>query len=143
MTGRVAGTESLWIGTGPDAPEHPELDRDVETDVAVIGGGIVGVTTALLLKEAGLRVALIEADRIGLGVTGHTTAKVSSQHGFVYDRLASRFGAENAAIYGAANEAALRWMADRVEADGIDCDWRRRPSLTISCRKMIWRPELI
>ena len=125
---RATGNASLWVETGPDAPEHPELDRDLETDVAVIGGGIVGVTLALLLKEAGARVALIEADRIGLGVTGHTTAKVSSQHGFIYERLATRFGPDGAATYGAANEAALRWMADRVRADGIDCDFRRRPS---------------
>ena len=94
---RATGNASLWVETGPDAPEHPELDRDLETDVAVIGGGIVGVTLALLLKEAGARVALIEADRIGLGVTGHTTAKVSSQHGFIYERLATRFGPDGAA----------------------------------------------
>jgi glycine/D-amino acid oxidase-like deaminating enzyme/nitrite reductase/ring-hydroxylating ferredoxin subunit len=125
---RATGNASLWIETGPGQPEHPELDHDVETDVVVIGGGIVGVTTALLLKEAGARVVLLEADRIGHGVTGHTTAKVSSQHGFAYDRLASRFGADAAATYGAANESALRWIADRVESDGIDCDFRRRPS---------------
>jgi glycine/D-amino acid oxidase-like deaminating enzyme/nitrite reductase/ring-hydroxylating ferredoxin subunit len=124
----VAGTGSLWLETGPAQPEHPELDHDVEADVAVIGGGIVGVTTALALKEAGARVVLLEAGRIGHGVTGHTTAKVSSQHGFFYDHLTSRFGGEAAATYGAANEAALRWIADRVEADGIDCDFRRRPS---------------
>jgi glycine/D-amino acid oxidase-like deaminating enzyme/nitrite reductase/ring-hydroxylating ferredoxin subunit len=128
MSLRTSDTASLWIETGPEQPDHPELDHDVETDVAVLGGGIVGVTTALLLKEAGARVVLLEAGRIGRGVTGHTTAKVSSQHGMVYSRLASRFGAEAAATYGAANEAALRWIADRVEADGIDCDFRRRPS---------------
>ena len=125
---RATGTASLWIETGPAQPELPELDHDVETDVVVLGGGIVGITTALLLKEAGARVVLLEADRLGHGVSGHTTAKVSSQHGFVYDRLASRFGADGAATYGAVNEAALRWIADRVDADRIDCDFRRRPS---------------
>ncbi|HET8951662.1 MAG TPA: FAD-dependent oxidoreductase [Solirubrobacteraceae bacterium] len=128
MTLRTSATASLWLETGPEQPEHPEHDRDVETDVVVLGGGIVGVTTALLLKEAGARVVLLEAGRIGHGVTGHTTAKVSSQHGMAYSRLASRFGAGAAATYGAANEAALRWIADRVRADGIDCDLRRRPS---------------
>ena len=124
----ITGTRSLWLETGPDQPDHPELDHDVEADVVVVGGGIVGVTTALLLKESGAKVVLLEAGRIGHGVTGHTTAKVSSQHGFMYDNLAKRFGADGAATYGAANEAALRWMADRVEADGIDCDFRRRAS---------------
>jgi glycine/D-amino acid oxidase-like deaminating enzyme len=100
----------------------------VHADVVVIGAGIVGVTTALLLAEAGVRVVLLEAGRVGHGVTGHTTAKISSQHGLVYSRLRSRFGAEGARVYGAANEAALAWIAGRVEDDGIDCDFRRQPS---------------
>ena len=78
---------SIWLETAPAAPSFPRLDRDVRADVAVIGGGIVGVTTALLLAEAGARVVLIEANRIGHGVTGHTTGKVSSQHGLIYAQL--------------------------------------------------------
>jgi glycine/D-amino acid oxidase-like deaminating enzyme len=128
MTAQATPTRSLWIATGPEQPLLPDLDRDVEADVAVIGGGIVGITTALLLKEAGARVVLLEADRLAHGVSGHTTGKVSSQHGMVYARLAERFGAEGARTYGAANEAALAWIADRVEADGIECDLRRRAS---------------
>jgi glycine/D-amino acid oxidase-like deaminating enzyme/nitrite reductase/ring-hydroxylating ferredoxin subunit len=119
-------TGSAWIATAPRRRAHRELSRDVRTDVAVLGGGIAGVTTALLLAEAGLRVVLLEAGRIGHGVTGHTTAKVTSQHGAIYDGLCSRFGVEGARTYGAANEAALAWIADRVARDGIDCDFRRR-----------------
>jgi glycine/D-amino acid oxidase-like deaminating enzyme/nitrite reductase/ring-hydroxylating ferredoxin subunit len=117
---------SVWIETGPAQPAFPELDGDVEVDVVVIGGGIVGITTALLLTEAGARVAILEADRVAHGVTGHTTAKVTSQHGLIYDRLRSRFGLAGARIYGDANETALGWIADRVERDGIECDFRRR-----------------
>jgi glycine/D-amino acid oxidase-like deaminating enzyme/nitrite reductase/ring-hydroxylating ferredoxin subunit len=124
----VARNESVWIHTGPPQPELPRLERDVDTDVAVIGGGIVGITTALLLKEAGRRVVLIEADRIARGVSGYTTAKVSSQHGLIYARLRSTFGADAARTYGQVNEAALAWIAERVEHDGIDCDLRRQPS---------------
>ena len=119
---------SPWIATSPGGPEHPELDGDVRADVAVIGGGITGVTTALVLAEAGARVVLLEADRLAHGVTGYTTAKVSSQHGLIYDRLRSRFGADTARAYGTANEAALSWIAERVARDGIECDLRRRPS---------------
>jgi glycine/D-amino acid oxidase-like deaminating enzyme/nitrite reductase/ring-hydroxylating ferredoxin subunit len=119
---------SVWIDTTPDDPAYPELDDHVRADVAVLGGGIVGVTTALLLVEAGARVVLLEANRIGHGVTGHTTAKVSSQHGFIYSKLRSRFGEQGARTYGRANEAALDWIAERVKRDGIECDFRRRPS---------------
>jgi len=94
----------------------------------VIGGGIVGITTALLLKEAGVRVVLLEANQLARGVTGHTTAKVSSQHGMLYSQLRSKFGPDGARTYGAANEAALEWIAQRIERDGIDCDFRRLPS---------------
>jgi glycine/D-amino acid oxidase-like deaminating enzyme/nitrite reductase/ring-hydroxylating ferredoxin subunit len=119
---------SIWIETGPPQQTFPALDRDASTDVAVIGGGIVGITTALLLKEAGLRVVLLEAGRLGRGVSGHTTAKVSSQHGLIYARLRSTFGADAARVYGHANETALAWIAGRIEQDGIDCDFRRQPS---------------
>ena len=119
---------SVWLDTGPRQPERPRLERDLEAEVVVIGGGIVGITTALLLQEAGVETVLLEANRLACGVSGFTTAKVSSQHGLIYDRLRSRFGPGAAAGYGAANEAALAWMAERVRRDGIDCDWRRRPS---------------
>jgi glycine/D-amino acid oxidase-like deaminating enzyme/nitrite reductase/ring-hydroxylating ferredoxin subunit len=61
-------------------------------------------------------------------VSGFTTAKVSSQHGLIYSRLRSKFGAAAARTYGAANEAALAWIADRVERDAIECDFRRQAS---------------
>jgi glycine/D-amino acid oxidase-like deaminating enzyme len=99
--------EWVWVDTGPDQPALPRLDRHVRTDVVVIGGGIVGITTALLLKEAGVRVVLLEAGRLARGVSGYTTAKVSSQHGLIYSRLGSRFGADAARAYGSAKPAAL------------------------------------
>jgi glycine/D-amino acid oxidase-like deaminating enzyme len=119
---------SIWLDTGPEQRERPQLGEDLEADVVVIGGGIVGITTALLMQEAGVDVVLLEANRLACGVSGFTTAKVSSQHGLIYARLRSRFGPEAASAYGAANEHALAWMADRVQRDGIACDWRRRPS---------------
>ena len=119
---------SIWVDTAPPRAERPQLGENTEADVVVVGGGIVGITTALLLQEAGIDVVLLEANRLACGVSGFTTAKVSSQHGLIYDRLRSRFGSEAASAYGAANEGALAWMADRAQRDGIDCDWRRRPS---------------
>jgi glycine/D-amino acid oxidase-like deaminating enzyme/nitrite reductase/ring-hydroxylating ferredoxin subunit len=119
---------SVWVDTGPRPNALPELDGDVRADVAVLGGGIVGITTALLLKEAGMSVVLLEAHRLADGVSGYTTAKVSSQHGLIYARLRDTFGAEAASTYGQANEAALAWIAGRVAAQEIDCDFRRQDS---------------
>jgi len=132
---------SPWIATAPERAERGELDSDVTADVAVIGGGIVGLTTALLLSESGASVVLLEADRVGRGVTGHTTAKVSSQHGTIYERLQSRIGTDGAREYAQANQAALRWIVERVAADGIDCDLRRRPSYVYGDDRSKLEPE--
>ena len=106
MSVATAKRESVWVDTGPEQPELPQLDEHLRADVVVIGGGITGITTALLLAEAGARVVLLEAGRLARGVSGYTTAKVSSQHGLVYASLRSKFGADAARAYGSANQAA-------------------------------------
>jgi glycine/D-amino acid oxidase-like deaminating enzyme/nitrite reductase/ring-hydroxylating ferredoxin subunit len=125
----MPGTTSIWMDTTP-ATTYSPLERDTEVDVCVIGGGITGITTAVLLGEAGLSVAVVELDRVAAGVTGYTTGKVTALHGLVYDQVRSRFGADGARDYAAANQAGLdliaRWVRDR----GIDCDFRRRPAFT-------------
>ena len=110
------------------ATSYPSLDRDIAVDVAVLGGGIAGLTTALLLERDGANVAVIEASRVAAGATGYTTAKVSSQHGVHYESVESSFGTEGARTYGESNQAALEWMGGLIDERGIDCDWRRKPS---------------
>jgi len=121
--------ESIWLDTTPEST-FPQLDRPRSVDVAVLGGGIVGISTALLLKRAGMTVAVVEADRVGAGVTGHTTAKLSSLHGLIYDRLSSSFGDDGARAYGEANQAGIEQVAQWVADEGIDCDFRRKPNYT-------------
>ena len=77
---------SLWRQTAPIAP-RPPLQGDLETEAAVIGGGLAGILTAALLRESGVDVVVLEADRIGSGQTENTTAKVTGQHGMLYHRL--------------------------------------------------------
>jgi glycine/D-amino acid oxidase-like deaminating enzyme/nitrite reductase/ring-hydroxylating ferredoxin subunit len=118
---------SYWVDSTPETA-YPVLDHDVTVDVAVIGGGIAGVSTALFLKRAGLKVALVESRQIGHGATGYTTAKVTSQHGLIYDHLTKSFGTEGARLYGEANEAAISRMEQLIEEYGIECDWERLPA---------------
>jgi len=117
--------ESVWLHTAKTASLYPALDGDLTVDVAVIGGGIAGLTTAYLLKQKGKRVAVFEKGIIGSGVSGYTTGKISSLHGLTYSNLIKKFDRETAQIYGAANEAAIAGIEEIVLREHIDCDWRR------------------
>jgi len=77
---------SIWLETIPET-EYDALSTDRAVDVAVVGGGIAGVTAAYHLSTAGREVAVIERDRLLSGTTGYTTAKLTSQHGLVYADL--------------------------------------------------------
>lgn len=121
--------ESLWIDTTPRTDFDP-IDGDHQVDTVVVGGGIVGVTTALHLQEAGKSVALLEANRIVEGVTGHTTAKLTAQHGLRYDDLITQHGEETARLYANANQAAIEEVAGRVDAMDQNPEFERLPAYT-------------
>jgi glycine/D-amino acid oxidase-like deaminating enzyme/nitrite reductase/ring-hydroxylating ferredoxin subunit len=118
--------ESLWLATSGDVTDYPSVTGDLRVDVALVGGGITGLTTALLLKREGLRVAVLEASRIAEGASGNNTAKVTALQATVYSGL----DAERAAVYAQANLAGVAELAGIVEREGIDCGLRRRPAFT-------------
>jgi glycine/D-amino acid oxidase-like deaminating enzyme/nitrite reductase/ring-hydroxylating ferredoxin subunit len=120
--------ESWWM-TSTEPTAYPTLTDGTRADVAVLGGGIAGLTTAYLLAREGRSVVVVEADRIAAGVTGYTTAKVSVQHNLVYADLAKRHGAEAARLYAESQNRALEWMATTVAGESIDCEWESVPSL--------------
>ena len=118
---------SLWSATTPGTDYDP-LDGYLRVDAAVVGAGIAGLSTAATLDDAGLTVAVLEADRVVSGVTARTTAKLTSLHGLVYHDLVSRVGRERARQYATANEAAIETVAERAEQ--MDCEFCRRPAYT-------------
>jgi glycine/D-amino acid oxidase-like deaminating enzyme/nitrite reductase/ring-hydroxylating ferredoxin subunit len=122
-------TESYWNATAP-ASDFPALGEDLEVDVAIVGGGIVGVTTARLLKDRGLSVALLEARRIGEGVTGKSTAKVTSQHNVTYTVIERKFGEDGAHCYARANEAGVNTIIELASRHDIACSLERKPAFT-------------
>jgi glycine/D-amino acid oxidase-like deaminating enzyme/nitrite reductase/ring-hydroxylating ferredoxin subunit len=120
---------SYWNATAP-AGDHPRLTGEIEVDVAIVGGGIVGVTLARALKDRGVSFALVEARRIGEEVTGKSTAKITSQHNIAYSVIARKFGEQGARHYAEANEAGLRMIVELAERHAIACNLERRPAIT-------------
>ena len=116
---------SLWLDGAP-AAGPAALAPGERVDVAVIGGGIAGLTTALLLKREGMSVAVIEAGGVGQGVTGTNTAKVTALQGTVYSTIARRHGAAAAADYAQASADAVEKVAELA----IDCDLERADAFT-------------
>jgi glycine/D-amino acid oxidase-like deaminating enzyme/nitrite reductase/ring-hydroxylating ferredoxin subunit len=114
---------SYWIASTPETAFGPQRG-DAEADVAVVGAGITGLTAASLLLRAGRSVVVVEHDRIARGASGYNTAKLTSGHNLLYERLLRRFGEEKTRLYAQANEAAIEF----VEAQGIECDFRRSPN---------------
>lgn len=112
---------SLWVDTTPPT-SYPRLERPESVDVVIVGGGITGLTAAYLLVNAGLAVAVLEADRIAMGTTGNTTAKVTALHGLPYAALIKEHGEERARHYANANTAGIREIARIVDAERIACD---------------------
>jgi glycine/D-amino acid oxidase-like deaminating enzyme len=111
---------------------RPPLDRDIAADVVVVGAGIAGLTTALLLEREGMDVAVLEMRHVAAGATGYNTAKLSSLHGLTYTRLAGKLGREEARLYGEANEAGIARVFELAGELGIDCDLARKPNYTYS-----------
>ncbi len=114
--------QSYWIASTPK-PNYPTLNEDINVDVAIVGGGLAGISCAYLLKKEGLKVAVLEAGHIAKGTTGHTTAKLTSQHELIYSKLINQMGGELAQQYADANETAIHEIKRIAEDNNIDCDY--------------------
>ncbi|CCF12666.1 FAD dependent oxidoreductase family protein [Brevibacillus laterosporus GI-9] len=116
-------------------PTFPALQEDLKVDVVIIGGGITGITAAYLLVKEGLKVALLEANRLVNGTTGHTTAKITAQHDLIYDELISHMGQTKARLYYEANSEALQFIKQTVSEHQINCDFSQQDAYIYATTK--------
>lgn len=112
------------------APEFTKLKGNIKTDVAIIGGGIAGILTAYLLEKQGVEYVLLEKDKILGSTTRNTTAKLTYQHGLIYDKLAKSKGDDNARAYYLANKQAYERMCELCKE--TDCDFEQKDSYVYS-----------
>ncbi|MFB4158489.1 FAD-dependent oxidoreductase [Geomicrobium sp. JSM 1781026] len=113
---------SLWE-EDYNIPSFPAVPADDSADVIIVGGGITGITAAYLLTKANVSVILIDADRLVNGTTGHTTAKITAQHGLIYDELIQHTDKTKARLHYEGATDALNMIKETIESLAIDCDF--------------------
>ncbi|MFA1820781.1 FAD-dependent oxidoreductase [Virgibacillus oceani] len=114
--------QSYWQDS-VNLESFPKLDQSIKADVGIVGGGITGITAAYLLAKQNVKVALIDASQISNGTTGHTTAKITAQHGLIYDEFIQHFGMEKARLYYEAGKEAGKLIQKLIEHHSIDADF--------------------
>lgn len=118
---------SCWVAAATPT-DYPRFEGSLHADTVVVGAGIVGLTAALRLCEAGRSVIVLEGLRVGGQVTGRSTAKVTTQHSLIYHCLTESFGSERARTYADANRAGIRQIRDWIRDHGIACDLESKPA---------------
>lgn len=111
-------------------PQFNSLSGDTKTDVLIIGGGICGILCAFALKKAEIDYILIEGSKIASGITKNTTAKITSQHALIYDKLIKSYGTDIAKAYLKANQNAI--LEYEKLCRDIDCDFEKKDAYTYS-----------
>lgn len=121
--------DSIWTKEA-ELPHFIELKGDTSADVLIVGGGIAGILCAYFLQERGIDYLLVEGKTICSGVTENTTAKITSQHGLIYDELVKKTGIEKARMYLEANQNSVKKYFGLCAE--IDCDFEIKPSYVYS-----------
>ena len=126
--------KSLWLEENK-IKEFPELEKDEKADICIIGAGIFGISTAYYLSQNGYNVILIERNKIASKVTGHTTAKITSQHGLIYHYLLNQYGIDFAKKYFNANQGAITEIERIIQENNIECDFEKQNSYVYTTDK--------
>jgi glycine/D-amino acid oxidase-like deaminating enzyme/nitrite reductase/ring-hydroxylating ferredoxin subunit len=127
----TTAAHSLWLAALP-ATRYPPPSDERAFDVLVLGGGITGLTTALLLKLRGVRVAVVEADRVGAAVSGNNTGKVTALQSTVLSSISGTRGTVVADEYAARSRTAVELVDELATSEDIDCDLQRRAAFTVA-----------
>ncbi len=120
---------SVWSESSR-LPAFESLRQNIKTDVLIIGGGMAGILCACALARRGVDYVLLESNTVCGGVTKNTTAKITSQHGLIYDKLIKEYGAEKALMYLRANQEALGKFRELCAS--IDCDFEEKDAYVYS-----------
>ena len=120
---------SFWLDSIENKNKFNKLEKDKSTDVCIVGAGIFGLTCGYYLTKQGYNVVLLEKEKdIASKTTGHTTAKITSQHNLIYKYLIDSLGESMAKKYLYANQDAIENIYQIINDENIDCDFVRQDS---------------
>lgn len=117
-------SKSIWYDTG-QPPQQMPLAGDTQADVAIIGGGIAGLTTAYMLAREGKRVVVLESKEVASGQTGRSTAQLSTACDDRYTEMEKLHGERGAQIIAESFRAAIDKLEEITKTENIDCDFER------------------
>lgn len=120
MNQRDGARTSLWQGT-TEAFKSASMINSKTFDVVIAGGGITGVTLALQLQQHGMKCVILEAQTLGFGTTGGTTAHLNTLLDTPYSKIIKDFGVDNARLVASSTRAAIQLVKDNIEEFNIDC----------------------
>lgn len=127
---------SLWLSENLNSKNFESLDKNISTDVCIIGAGIFGLTCGYYLSKAGLKVTIVDKSDVGRKTTGHTTAKITSQHGLFYTYLVDTYGEQFAKDYLFANEEAIENIKNIIDTENIKCDFEKQSNFVYTTDKL-------
>ena len=127
--------QSIW-SESCEFRKREVLDKDIKTDTIIIGAGMAGILIGYMLKQNGIDVILIDAAEMASGNTKNTTAKITSQHDLIYDKLISEFGEKKARQYAKANELAIKKYKEIIKERKIDCEFEEKSAYVYSLNEV-------
>jgi glycine/D-amino acid oxidase-like deaminating enzyme/nitrite reductase/ring-hydroxylating ferredoxin subunit len=132
QTQRDGKLQSIWQQNIEVYQPQNSWSRDTRYDALIVGGGITGLTTALMLQEKGLKCILAEAHNIGFGTTGGTTAHLNTLLDAPYSDIESDFSAEASRVIRKASRDAISTIEKNVQRFGIGCDFEYQDGFLIA-----------
>ena len=126
MEHRPTNNEAVWSSTD-FLPSYPALTEDIQADVAIVGAGITGLSTAYHLCRAGKKVVILEQWQVGKGTTGSSTGNLYAPIDERLSSILSKHGEDTLKAVAASRLAAVDFIEQRVQEFNIDCEFHRVP----------------
>jgi glycine/D-amino acid oxidase-like deaminating enzyme/nitrite reductase/ring-hydroxylating ferredoxin subunit len=120
-------TKSVWEGTATAIDDFPSFEGNKSADIVIVGGGITGLTAAMLLSQAGKEVIVLEALKIGLGTTGNSTGNLYTSVDESLSHIRKKWNEDVMQAVVKSRSAALNFIESTINQYNIDCDFARQP----------------